>query len=199
MLYCGIAPRLHSPTSNPTPRTVSRATRSHPSSRAPNPHSTQRRGHGARSFPLSRPPHTPFVPDAPRSTTGMGRAADLSARTIDSYHLICKYSTTPLTLLVSGFMEFSSPNQRTRRNRYFPRAMSLVESLNTINDLTARSKNIIGGKLALHTRWTVSTTRRDHPSMASHHDHTPLPLELASDYHEVRLDISTLCTVVGWD
>jgi hypothetical protein len=62
----------------------------------------------------------------PRSTTDMGRAANLSAREIDSYLLRGQYSTTSLTFPISGYMKFSSPNRRMCRTRYFLPALSLV-------------------------------------------------------------------------
>jgi hypothetical protein len=51
----------------------------------------------------------------------------------------------------------------------------LLESMNEIDDFTARSKNIVGRALAHSTRLTDSTARPDNPIMPSPYDHTPSP------------------------
>jgi hypothetical protein len=59
----------------------------------------------------------PLILAAPMSTTDLGRAADLSARTVDSYLLTCQYSTSPPTLPTSICMESCFRNRLVPRTR----------------------------------------------------------------------------------
>jgi hypothetical protein len=61
--------------------------------------------------------HTPLVLAAPRSTTDMGWADDLSAHAVDSYILTCHYSTSLHTLHTSGYTVNSFHNRHIRRTR----------------------------------------------------------------------------------
>jgi hypothetical protein len=73
----------------------------------------------------------------------------------------------------------------------------LLESLNRLDDLTIRVKNIIGRELAHHSRWTANATRTHHPTAPTSYDTTPLPIDITSGFQETRLDIPTSCVAVG--
>jgi hypothetical protein len=73
----------------------------------------------------------------------------------------------------------------------------LLESLNNLDDLPHRVKNMIGRELAHNTRWIANTTRTHHPTVPKSNDTTPLPIELLTGYQEIRLDIPTSCVAVG--
>jgi hypothetical protein len=73
----------------------------------------------------------------------------------------------------------------------------LLESLNKIDDLPVRVKNIVRRELVHQSRWTASSARTHHPTASSSCDITPLPVDLASGFHEVREDIPTSCVAVG--
>jgi hypothetical protein len=73
----------------------------------------------------------------------------------------------------------------------------LLESLNHIDDLPTRVKNIIGRELVHQSRWTTSVTRTQHPTTPSSYDATPLAVDLALGFQEVRQDIPTSCVAVG--
>jgi hypothetical protein len=57
-----------------------------------------------------------------------------------------------------------------------------LESLNRIDDLPARVKNIIGRELAHHTTWIANTTRTHHLAMPTSFDNIPLPVDLESGF-----------------
>jgi hypothetical protein len=73
----------------------------------------------------------------------------------------------------------------------------LLESLNSLADFPNRIKNIIGRELAQHTRWTANSTRTHHPTAPKCDDTTPMPIELHTGFHEIRLVIPTSCVAVG--
>jgi hypothetical protein len=73
----------------------------------------------------------------------------------------------------------------------------LLNSLNQIDDLPTRVKNIISRELAHQSRWAASATCTRHPTSPTTYDTTPLPVDLASGFQEVRLDIPTSCVAVG--
>jgi hypothetical protein len=136
----------------------------------------------------------------PHATTSVGRVADLSARTVGSYLLTCKYSAAPMTpqFQIKGvFLTESTNPSDSLISACSVAGRWLLEKLNAFNDLPSRSENITGRELARHTRRTACAVRTYHQAMASQHDLTPLPLELTSCYQEVRMDIPTSCTVVG--
>jgi hypothetical protein len=65
----------------------------------------------------SRGLQTRMVLAAPKSTTDLERTAYLSTRLVDSYLLTCQYSTSPPTLPIYGYTEYSSENQLDPRTR----------------------------------------------------------------------------------
>jgi hypothetical protein len=91
-----------------------------------------------------------------------------SARTVDS-NLLTSHFYTPLNLAnfwIHGvFLPESTNSSDSLLSACSVARRWLLESLNKIDDLTARSKNIIGRELPCHTRWTASTARTDNPSM----------------------------------
>jgi hypothetical protein len=105
----------------------------------------------------------PLVLAAPPPSSDLGRAADLSARTIDSYLLTCQYSAAPLNLPVfwlHGVFLPKSPHSshmlisaRSIARRW------ILEKVHALIDLPARVRNIIGRELAHRTRWTASAAR----------------------------------------
>jgi hypothetical protein len=61
----------------------------------------------------------------------------------------------------------------------------LLESINQLDDLTTRIKNIIGKELVHHSRWTANATRTHHPTVPTSSDSTPLPVDLTSSFQEI--------------
>jgi hypothetical protein len=127
---------------------------------------------------------------APRSIIDMERAAYLSAHTIDSSLLTCHYSINPSKLanvwIHGAFLLELTNSSDPVLSACFVARRWLLESLNKIDDLTARSKNIIYRELAHYTRWTASNARTDNPTMPPHYDRNPLPLELAAGYQSTN-------------
>jgi hypothetical protein len=114
---------------------------------------------------------------------------------IDSYLLTCQYSTTPSHLARFWIHDIFMP-EWTHSSNPIPSACSvarrwLLESLNNLDVLPNRVKNIIGRELAHHTRWTANTTRTHHPTAPTSYDSTPLYVELLTGFQEIRLDILT--------
>jgi hypothetical protein len=152
-------------------------------------------------FPIRRGLQTPLVIAAPRSITDLGPSDDFSTLMIDSYLLTCKYSNTASHLARLWIHGVFLP-ESTRSSNPIPSACSvarrwLLESLNSLHDLTNRVVNIIGRGLAHNSRWTANATRTHHPTAPTSYDTTPLPIDLLTGFHEIRLDISTSCVAVG--
>jgi hypothetical protein len=73
----------------------------------------------------------------------------------------------------------------------------LLDIINHLDDLTTRVKNIIGRELVHHSRWTANATRTHHPTAPPTFDSTPMPVDITSGFHAIRLDIPTSCIAVG--
>jgi hypothetical protein len=116
----------------------------------------QNKGTAMDPFPIRRKLKTPMVLAAPWSTTDLGTADDFSTRLIDSYLLTSQYSATPSHLARFWIHGIFSP-ESTHSSNPIPSAYSvarpwLLESLNSLDDLTNRVKNIIGRELAHPSR-----------------------------------------------
>jgi hypothetical protein len=114
---------------------------------------------------------------APPPSPNLGRAVDLSARTIDSYLLTCQYSTAPFdhaNFWLHGVFLVDTPHSS---HMLLPASSIarclLLEEVNALTDRPARVRNIIGRDLTHRTRWTASITRTQHLAKPPNHDHTP--------------------------
>jgi hypothetical protein len=119
----------------------------------------------------------PLVLGAPPPSSDLGRAAYLSARTIDSYLLTNLYSAAPPDLTsfwIHGVFLPDSPHSSHMLLSACSIARRwLLEKFHALTDLPARVRNIIGRELAHRTRWTASATRTQNHAMPLQHDRTP--------------------------